>query len=76
MYSNFLRPSILKPTRIVANNRPSVIDSIFIKTIDKKIGSGNIIDKGSDHPPDFLLDKDFIETKNIKNNNKRFEKLQ
>ena len=45
MYSNFLQPCILEPTRIVANNRPSLIDNIFINTIDKKIDSGNIIDK-------------------------------
>ena len=43
MYSNFLQPCILEPTRIVANNRPSLIDNIFINTIDKKIDSGNII---------------------------------
>ena len=48
MYFSFLRPSILAPARIVANSRPSVIDSIFIKTSDKKIDSGNIIDKVSD----------------------------
>ena len=42
MYSNFLRPCIVEPTRIVANNRPSLIGNIFINT--KKIDSGNITD--------------------------------
>ena len=61
MYSNFLRPCIVEPTRIVANNRPSLIDNIFIDT--KKIDSGNITDKVSDHMPYFVLVKDIIETK-------------
>ena len=60
MYSNFLQPCIVEPTRIVANNRPSLIDNIFIDT--KKIDSGNITDKVSDHMPHFVLVKDIIET--------------
>ena len=63
MYSNFLWACILEPTRIVANNRPSIIDNILINTTDKKIDSGNIIDKESDHMPNFLLIKDITETK-------------
>ena len=63
MYSNFLRPYILEPTRIVANNRPSITDNIFINTIDKKTDSGNITDKESDHMPNFLLIKDITERK-------------
>ena len=66
MYSNFLRPCILEPTRIVANNRPSIINNIFIN--NKKIDSGNIINKVSDHMPNFILVKDIIETQNINNN--------
>ena len=63
MYSNFLRPCILEPARIAANNRPSIIDNIFNNTIDKKIDSGNSINKVSDHMPNFLLVKDIIERK-------------
>ena len=63
MYSNFLRPCILEPARIAANNRPSIIGNIFINTIDKKIDSGNSINKVSDHMPNFLLVKDIIERK-------------
>ena len=63
MYSNFLRLCILEPARIAANNRPSIIDNIFINTIDKKIDSGNSINKVSDHMPNFLLVKDIIERK-------------
>ena len=63
MYYTFLRPCILEPTRIVANKRPSLIDNIFINTIDKKIDSGNIIDKVPDHMPDFILVKGIMKTK-------------
>ena len=63
MYPNFLWLCILEPSKIVANNRASIIDNIFINTIDEKIDSRNIIDKVSDHVPNFLLVKDITETK-------------
>ena len=63
MYSNFLRPCILEPRRIVAKNIPSPIDKTFINTIDKKIDSGNVIDKVSDHMTNFILVKDIIKTR-------------
>ena len=63
MYSNFLWPCILGPTRTVTNNRPSIIGNTFINTIDRNIDSGNIIDKVSGHMPNVLLVKDNIETK-------------
>ena len=63
MYPNFLWLCILEPSKIVANNRASIIDNIFINTIDKKIDSRNIIDKVSDHVPNFLLVKEITETK-------------
>ena len=47
----------------LANNRPSIIDNIFINAIHKKIDRRNIIDKVSDYMPNFLLLKDIIETK-------------
>ena len=53
MYSNFFQPCILEPTRITSNNRPSLLDNIFINTHDKEVYSGNIIDKISDHIPNF-----------------------
>ena len=63
MCPNFLWLCILEPAKTVANNRASIIDNIFINTIDKKIDSRNIIDKVSDHVPNFLLVKDITETK-------------
>ena len=55
MYSNFFQPCILEPTRITSNNRPSLLDNIFINTHDKEVYSGNIIDKISDHMPNFAI---------------------
>ena len=57
MNSNFLRPCFLGPIRVVDNNRSNLINSIFINTIDKKIDSGNIIDKVPVHMPNFVLVK-------------------
>ena len=55
MYSNFFQPCILEPTRITSNNRPSLLDNTFINTHDKDVYSGNIIDKISDHMPNFAI---------------------
>ena len=67
MNSNFLRPCFLGPIRVVDNNRSNLINSIFINTIDKKIDSGNIIDKVPVHMPNFVLVKGIMQTKNMKN---------
>ena len=55
MYSNFFQPCILEPIRILSNNRPSLLDNIFINTRDKGVYSGNMIDKISDHMPNFAI---------------------
>ena len=54
MYSNFFQPCILEPTRITSNNRPSLLDNIFINTHDKEVYSEKIIDKIFDHMPNFV----------------------
>ena len=53
MCSNFFQLCMLEPTRITSNDRPSLLDNIFINTHDKEVYSGNIIDKISDHIPNF-----------------------
>ena len=55
MYSHFFQPCITEPTRNVGRNKPSLIDSIFINTCTKSLNAGNIIDKISDHLPNFLI---------------------
>ena len=55
MYSNFFQPCITEPTRIAGRNKLSLIDNIFINTCTKSLNAGNIIDKISDHLPNFLI---------------------
>ena len=55
LFSNFFQPCIIEPTRCVNGNRPSLIDNIFINTIEKYIISGNLISKVSDHMPNFMI---------------------
>ncbi len=55
MFANFFQPLILKPTRFIENQNPSLIDNIFINSIDNNAWSGNLIAKVSDHMPNFLI---------------------
>ena len=55
MFSNFLQPHIIYPTRIVSNAKPSLIDNIFSNCLNCDVISGNLIDKISDHLPNFVL---------------------
>ena len=63
MYSNLLHPCITEPTRIVGSNRPALIDNIFINTYSKNVNSGNIIEKISDHMPNFVIIREIIDKK-------------
>ena len=64
MFSNYFQPCIIEPTRVIGNNRPSLIDNIFINTIEKEIYSGNLISKLSDHMPNFIIIQNFISRNN------------
>ena len=68
MYSNFLLPCIKEATRAIINNRPTLIDNIFVNVIDKEIYSGNLIAKISDHMPNFIVINNFINRKNSRKN--------
>ena len=57
MASKNLQPTINKPTRIIRNQKPSLIDNIFTNAIGKEIISGNLISKITDHMPNFLIMK-------------------
>ena len=75
MFSNFFQPLILQPTRYTDNACPTLIDNIFINSINIKIKSGNLISNISDHMPNFaILDleivknrRDDVVKRNIKN---------
>ena len=74
MHTHFLKSGILEPTRIVAKNRPSLQDIIFINTIGKKVSSGNSLDKISHRMPNFVFVKDIFEKKISKKINIRDKK--
>ena len=61
MYENLSQPCISKPTRIVNNQNPTLIDNIFVNTIESPV-CGNLINKISDHLPNFII----VENQNIK----------
>ena len=55
MLTNNLQPCITESTRIINNCIPSLVDNIFINTLDT-IHSGNILENISyDHLPNFLI---------------------
>ena len=54
MLDNNFQPCIIAPTRIVSGNKPSLVDNIFINTVEKCI-SGNLFEKISDHMPNFVI---------------------
>ena len=45
------QPCILEPTRLAVGNRPTLIDNIFVNSIEKEVNAGNLMDKLSDHLP-------------------------
>ena len=55
MYTNVLQPHIIYPTRIVDNANPTLIDNIFSNCVDCNITCGKLIEKISDHLPNFLI---------------------
>ena len=54
MLNNGYQPCITEPTRIINGNKPSLVDNIFSNSVEKCI-SGNILDKISDHLPNFVI---------------------
>ena len=53
--SNWFTQQILGPTRFVEQNKPSLADNIFVNFSDMHCTSGNIIEKITDHLPNFLI---------------------
>ena len=53
--TQLMQPHIIGPTRIVAGNKPSLVDNIITNYTDNDIISGNLLDKISDHLPNFII---------------------
>ena len=51
--SNWFTPQILGPTRFEEQNKPSLVDNIFVNFSDIHSTSGNITEKITDHLPNF-----------------------
>ena len=67
MLSNFFQPHILQPSRIMLNSKPSLLDNIFLNSIEQETLSCNLITKISDHLPNFIFCKS-INLKSTKKN--------
>ena len=55
LLSNFFQPHILQPSKIINSSKSSLIDNIFLNSIDHEIHSGNLVSKISDHMPNFMF---------------------
>ena len=74
MLENFLQPTILEPTRVVNGQQPSLIDNIFTNCISKSIISGNLLDKISDHMPNFAIFENItVQKKNLNRKIRNFK---
>ena len=54
MLNNSYQPCITEPTRIINGNKPSLVDNIFSNSVEKCY-SGNLLEKISDHLPNFVI---------------------
>lgn len=55
MLGNLFSPTIIYPSRITNNSKPSLIDNIFINQTDLEFCSGNLYSKLSDNMPNFII---------------------
>ena len=55
MLSNFYQPHILQTTHFADHYKPSLINNIFINSVEFGTISGNLISKISDYMPNFLI---------------------
>ena len=75
-FAKFLQPLILQPSRYTDSQKPSLIDNIFINSIENNACSGNLISKISDHMPNFvILNKGVSKSKRIPQFKRDFKKF-
>ena len=70
--SNFFAPYILQSTKLAKNSK-TLIDNIFLNSIEFNTFSGNLTSQISDHLPQFLILKDSYH-KTLINSNNVFER--
>ena len=69
--SNFFAPYLSQPT-MLAKNSKTLTDNIFLNSIEFNTFPGNLTMQISEHPPQFLIVKDFNH-KTLNNSNNVFE---
>ena len=57
MNSNLLQPCVIEPTRIADKQKLTLIDNIFVNLFNKELKRGNLVEKISDHLPNFIIIK-------------------
>ena len=67
LLSTCFQPHILQPSKIIHSSKPSLIENIFLNSIDYETFSGNLVSKVSDHMPDFIFCKS-MQVKSTKEN--------
>ena len=67
LWSHCFAPCILQPTRLTKNSK-TLIDNIFLNSIEFEIFSGNLTSLISDHLPQLLMLKDFHRKLTVTNN--------
>ena len=72
--SNFFASYILQPARLTKNSK-TLIDNIFLNSVEFNAFSDNLTSKISDHLPQFLILKDFYHKTLINSYNSRFATL-
>ena len=55
LLSNFFQPHIIQPSKIVTNHKPTLIDNIFLNSIEFNTFSGNLTSTITDHMPNFIF---------------------
>ena len=55
MTLNWLSPQILGASRVTAHEKPSLVDNIFINFHNFNCTSGNLLERISEHLPNFLI---------------------
>ena len=59
MLSIFFQPHIIQPTHFLPSGKSTLIDNIFINSLEYECTSGNLIPHVTDHLPNFLSIKKF-----------------
>ena len=76
MLSNFFQPHTIQPTHFLPSGKSTLIDNIFINSLEYECTSGNLTCHVTDHLPNFLFIKKFQFSKSwLKRKTRDFSKF-